>query len=62
LIAAAGGLAVAAVAAGLLGPALLREGQKLYAPVSAMKRAEADLKTLARDHPWQPPADATLTP
>jgi len=54
-------VAVGAVALALIGPTLARYGGRFLGSVSEMKRAEAEVKDLAREHPWQAPASPTLS-
>lgn len=60
LIALGAALAVAATALALVGPALVREGRRLYAPISRMKTAGEDFEKWVREHPWEEPATPTL--
>ncbi len=53
-------LAVVATALALVGPSLVREGRRLYAPISKMKAAGEDFEKWAREHPWEEPKAPAL--
>ena len=60
LIALGVALAVVATALALVGPTLVREGRRLYAPISKMKAAGEDFEKWVREHPWEEPATPTV--
>lgn len=62
LIALAVVAALGAVALALLGPALARYGGRFVGSVSEMRKAETDMDEMAREHPWQEPAELSLGP
>lgn len=53
-------LAVAGVLAALLGPGLVRQARRAYAPIARLERAEADVDALRRERPWSAPAEPAL--
>jgi hypothetical protein len=60
LIAVAIVLALVAVGLALVGPTLARYGGRFAGSVSKMKRAETEMKEMARENPWREPANLTL--
>jgi hypothetical protein len=60
LIAFAAAVALVAVAAVLVGPAIFREGRRAIAPVRQMRTAQADFEAWERAHPWKEPAVPAL--
>ena len=53
-------LAVGATAVALLGPAVVREGQRFYAPISKLKTGGEDFDKWVRGHPWEEPKTPAL--
>lgn len=55
-----GALGVASALAALVGPLLVREGRRFYAPIAKLKRTEGGFDALRERHPWTEPREITL--
>jgi hypothetical protein len=53
--------AAAMTAAALFGPRLVREGRRLYEPISRVKRTQDDFDRWKRENAWKEPAQAALS-
>lgn len=60
-IAAAVVLGIMALFAALLGPALVREGGKIFKPIAQMKGAQNDFVAWSREHAFKAPAETSLS-
>jgi len=61
LIAAAVGLGLMALVVALLGPAVVREGGKIYRPIAQMEGAQKDFKAWSQEHAFKAPAEVSLS-
>ena len=61
LIVVAIGLGLLATALALVGPTVLREGEKLYRPIARMQGAQTEFETWTREHPFKAPAEIALS-
>jgi hypothetical protein len=56
LIAIAVALGLATILLGLIGPSLLREGERFYRPIAKMKGAQTDFETWSEGHKFKAPS------
>lgn len=61
LIALAVGLGLMALVLALVGPAVVREGGKIYRPIAQMQGAQKDFETWSREHPFKTPSEVSLS-
>jgi|CXWL01.1.fsa_nt_gi hypothetical protein len=61
LIALAVGLGLLAMVAALVGPTLVREGGRIYAPIAKMQGAQQDFEAWSREQAFKEPAAVALT-
>lgn len=61
LIAIAVGLGFMALLLALVGPAMVREGGRIYRPIAQMQGAQKDFETWSREHDFKAPLDVSLS-
>ena len=61
LIAAAVGFGLLALFLALVGPAVVREGGKIYRPIAQMEGAQKDFKAWSQEHAFKTPAEVSLS-
>jgi hypothetical protein len=61
LIAAAVGFGLLALLLALVGPAVVREGGKIYRPIAQMEGAQKDFKAWSQEHAFKAPAQVSLS-
>ena len=61
LIALAVGLGLMALVLALVGPAVVREGGRIYRPIAQMQGAQKDFETWSREHPFKAPSGVSLS-